>query len=293
MGGIVDAITGGGAKKAASAQSAAAESGIAAQNYATDQSVAVQREGLAQQRAMFDKALELGQPYRLAGQNALQEYVDMLNGTPQAQQTKLESTPGYQFQMEEGTKALERGAASRSGVLNGAESKSLTRFGQGLASTTYNNFMDRLANLGTMGANSAAGAGSAAVQTGTAQAGVLQGIGNTYMQAGQNIGSLRSQQGAAQASGYLASQAQGTSLLNNAMGAAAMFFSDKRLKENIHKVGKKKGHNIYRYNYKGSDQKYEGVLAQEVEKKRPDAVVHAGVLKAVNYGKLGIEMRAV
>lgn len=132
MGGIVDAITGGGAQKAAKAQSAAAQAGIAAQQQATTESVAVQREGLAQQREMFDKALELGQPYRLAGQNALQQYIDMLNGTPEAQQTTLENTPGYQFQMGEGTKALERGAAARSGVLSGSESKALTRYGQGL-----------------------------------------------------------------------------------------------------------------------------------------------------------------
>ncbi|MBX4215922.1 tail fiber domain-containing protein [Candidatus Parcubacteria bacterium] len=293
MGGITDAITGNGAKKAASAQAEAAQAGIAATQAATAQSVEVQREALKQQREMFDKALELGEPYRAAGADALHEYTDLLNGSPEAQMAALEKTPGYQFQMEQGTQALERGAAARSGTLSGAQSKALTRYGQGLASTSYNSFMDRLSNLGTLGANSAAGAGTLTASAGQANAGVLQGIAGTYMNQGNNIAQLESQKGAGMASGYLANQASGTSMLNTGMTAAAMFFSDKRTKENIRKVGKEKGHNIYRFNYKGGKKKYEGVLAQEVEKKRPDAVAHVGVLKAVNYGKLGLEMRAV
>jgi hypothetical protein len=65
--------------------------------------------------------------------------------------------------------------------------------------------------------------------------------------------------------------------------------SDERLKENKHKVGKLEGHNLYSYNYKAdpSKRKHVGVMAQEVEKKRPDAVLkdRKGV-RSVDYGKL-------
>jgi hypothetical protein len=74
------------------------------------------------------------------------------------------------------------------------------------------------------------------------------------------------------------------------IGAAAlplMFTSDKRLKENIEKVGKLDGHSLYRYNYKGHDKEHIGVMAQEVEKKRPDAVHKtADGVRMVDYGAL-------
>jgi hypothetical protein len=63
--------------------------------------------------------------------------------------------------------------------------------------------------------------------------------------------------------------------------------SDERLKENIEKVGKLDGHSLYRYNYKGDDKEHIGVMAQEVEKKRPDAVHKtAGGVRMVDYGAL-------
>jgi hypothetical protein len=73
------------------------------------------------------------------------------------------------------------------------------------------------------------------------------------------------------------------------IGAAALplMFSDERLKENIEKVGKLDGHSLYRYNYKGHDKEHIGVMAQEVEKKRPDAVHKtAGGVRVVDYGAL-------
>jgi hypothetical protein len=67
----------------------------------------------------------------------------------------------------------------------------------------------------------------------------------------------------------------------------ALPWSDERLKENIEKVGELKGHNLYSYNYKGDDKPQIGVMAQEVEKKRPDAVQKtAGGVRMVDYGAL-------
>jgi len=55
---------------------------------------------------------------------------------------------------------------------------------------------------------------------------------------------------------------------------AAMFAaSDRRLKDNIEPIGKLfDGQNVYRYNLKGDDKKQIGLMAQEVEKRYPDAV---------------------
>ncbi len=47
------------------------------------------------------------------------------------------ATPGYQFQLEEGIRALDRGAASKGKLLGGGQMASLQRYGQGLADSTY------------------------------------------------------------------------------------------------------------------------------------------------------------
>ncbi len=72
------------------------------------------------------------------------------------------------------------------------------------------------------------------------------------------------------------------------LGAAGVYkFSDKRLKKNIRKIGKTNdGQNLYSYKYKGSDEPQIGLMAQEVAKKKPDAVaVTPSGFLAVNYDK--------
>lgn len=73
-------------------------------------------------------------------------------------------------------------------------------------------------------------------------------------------------------------------------GLGSMFaLSDRRAKTDIEKVGKVKGQNVYEYRYKGEAgdaPKTLGVMAQEVMKKQPDAVVKGNDgLFRVNYSK--------
>ena len=60
--------------------------------------------------------------------------------------------------------------------------------------------------------------------------------------------------------------------------------SDKRVKENIEPVGTlNDGQTIYRYNFKGSPKTEIGLLAQEVEDRKPGSVAQVNGLKMVNY----------
>jgi hypothetical protein len=66
-------------------------------------------------------------------------------------------------------------------------------------------------------------------------------------------------------------------------------FSDKRLKSNIKPTGETlNGHKLYSYTIKPPAHKEVGVLAQEVEKTRPDAVIRDREtgFKKVNYAAL-------
>lgn len=81
------------------------------------------------------------------------------------------------------------------------------------------------------------------------------------------------------------------SLFNNILGAGAslLTLSDRNAKTDIEQVGKTKdGQKVYAYRYKHEGEGgpiHMGLMAQEVEKKRPEAVVKgADGLRRVNYG---------
>ena len=71
-------------------------------------------------------------------------------------------------------------------------------------------------------------------------------------------------------------------------GSLAPFFigSDVRLKKNIKQIGNYKGLGVYSFEYLWNDEPQVGVMAQEVERVNPDAVIEVGGYKMVNYGAL-------
>lgn len=56
-------------------------------------------------------------------------------------------------------------------------------------------------------------------------------------------------------------------------GGLGAFFSDRRLKENIQKVGRINDINLYSYNYKGLPGRQVGVIAQQLHRNHPEAVI--------------------
>lgn len=71
--------------------------------------------------------------------------------------------------------------------------------------------------------------------------------------------------------------------------------SDARIKTDIQwlRMGPH-GLPVYRFRYKGVSDVFEGVMAQDVANIRPDALIrYPNGLMAVNYNRLGIEMRHV
>lgn len=81
-----------------------------------------------------------------------------------------------------------------------------------------------------------------------------------------------------------ASKSAGLGGLMSGLGALGGLFSDERVKDDIDPVGKTDdGQTIYRYRYKGDPTFHMGLLAQEVEKRHPEAVGEVGGIKTVNY----------
>lgn len=64
--------------------------------------------------------------------------------------------------------------------------------------------------------------------------------------------------------------------------------SDRRLKENVVEIGDLAGLPMYEYNYLGHAQRHVGLMAQDVQRRVPDAVVEFGPRRrlAVNYDRV-------
>lgn len=75
--------------------------------------------------------------------------------------------------------------------------------------------------------------------------------------------------------------------LGGAAAQGAMMFSDSRLKKIVKRVGEKNGIGWYLFKYLGSNALYEGAIAQEVQKVKPEAVKqHANGFLMVDYAAL-------
>lgn len=92
-----------------------------------------------------------------------------------------------------------------------------------------------------------------------------------------------------------ASKSGGTGgLIGGVIGAiGSIFSSDRRLKEAIRQVGEHRGLPLYRFRYKGGTATFEGVMAQDVQTKFPDAVKTIGGFLAVDYRAIGLELKLV
>ena len=96
-----------------------------------------------------------------------------------------------------------------------------------------------------------------------------------------------------------AMQNVGMAFLGDAIGfagtVAAIAGSDSRLKKNIKRIGQSiDGYNIYKFEYLDDDKEWIGVLAEEVFKKKPSAVVRMdNGFYGVDYKQIDVEFKEV
>ena len=194
---------------------------------------AAQDANAAQER-MFQKQMELQEPFRQGGLTAQDQIMQLLGiggdkaaagygsmakafGTEQFQQD-----PGYQFRLREGLKALDRTAAARGGLLSGAQLRGVTRYGQELGTQEYTNAFNRYqaerqARLNPL--QSLAGMGQTTASTLANQAG----------QYGQSMAQGAAQMGNIRASGYM-NQANA---LTGALGQGLNYYQNQQMMNRI------------------------------------------------------------
>lgn len=169
-------------------QSDAAKKAAATTAGAADRATELQRE-------MFERQVELSEPWRKAGVNALAKLEPLATEYTPFGMAQFQADPGYGFRMSEGMKALERGAAARGGLLSGATLKGIQRYGQDLASQEYTNAFNRyqaerearlrpLQSLAGVGQTTANQLGEAGRSYGTNVGNIGMGQAETAAQAG-------------------------------------------------------------------------------------------------------------
>ncbi len=89
-------------------------------------------------------------------------------------------SPGYDFRFNEGLRASDRSAASRGMLMSGGHMRELQRYGQGLASSEFGNYANRLSALAGIGQTATTAGGqfgaTAAGQVGQSAANIGQSI---------------------------------------------------------------------------------------------------------------------
>ena len=149
------------------------------------------RESAAAQERMFNKQVALQEPWRVAGQNALNKLIPIASEYTPFGMDQFRADPGYAFRLQEGLKALDRTAAARGGLLGGNQLRGAVQYGQDLGSQEYGNAFnryqtERAARLNPL--QSLAGVGQSATNTLTSAAG---NYGNQLAENAINTGNIR------------------------------------------------------------------------------------------------------
>lgn len=201
------------------------------------------------------------------------------NGNAVSDGSSIESralaSPFYQNAVRLGEDSILRNASATGGLRSGSTSENLAQANQNAFMASYANQLSGLQGLAQLPSNA------------NNIASTMSGVGQTL---GQGI-----------IGGAQSAAAANQNNINNGFAAAGLAmqgyetFSDRRLKKNIKLRGKKNGHNVYSWLWNEAAEalglfgRSSGVIAQEVERKRPEAVTERHGYKCVNYGMIGVE----
>lgn len=246
------------------------------------------REANQLQREIWEQQKKDQQPWLDTGKENLNALAQLMKSGGELNRNftmnDYMADPGFQFRQQQGEQAINRAASAAGRYDSGRALKDLTEFNSGLASQEFGNAFDR---WNTQQGNrfnrlaSLAGVGQTASQQ-------LQQAGNNFAnQTSQNLANIGSAQGAAAiAKGNV--HANGFNSLAQLGGAAMGYFSDRRLKRGIQKIGiADNGLPVYVFRYLWSDDLIMGHMADEVKEKFPQFVIEndEGYM-LVNYGGL-------
>jgi hypothetical protein len=139
------------------------------------------------QREARDQARADLAPWTATGGTANTATTDILglNGpdAATAARGRFQTSPGYQWSLDQGLRAIDAGAASTGMLRSGATVKAEQTFGTGLADQEFKDYYNRLFDLSKLGESAAAGSASASTTAGA-------GIASTDLSQGSALSSI-------------------------------------------------------------------------------------------------------
>jgi hypothetical protein len=160
--------------------------------------MAMMEKAIAEQRAAYDEAKGLLNPYSAAGLGGLESYLALLGQSGADAQRQaiegLEQMPGYQAQLGAGQRAIMQNASATGGLRGGNAQQGLAEFGSGLFGQYYQNQLNQLGQLQQQGVNTN-------TNLANIRAGNAANISNQYNMMGQAQGQGILAQGAARQQG--------------------------------------------------------------------------------------------
>ena len=285
MGFIADIFTGG-SDDAADASVEAAR----IQATSADQAAAVQAAGLAESTRIQKEALDQSRadlkPFADEGKHALPGLRRLVRD-PTDRRNFVANNPFFKFLADDAQRRIFQNKAARGKVGSGETADALQRSLFEIGPQILDRAIGQQFNLATLGSNAAAGQATATQNT-------ARSISDATLGSNRGIADLVTQRANAGAAGIVGAsnaRSQGLSNTRNTLlGIGGLILSDIRAKTDIEPFGKTlEGINIYKYRYRGTPDLQVGVMAQEVENVKPEAVVTIGGVKHVDYEVLGSE----
>lgn len=182
-----------------------------AASQASGAQTAAAQAGIDEQRRQFDALRQLLQPYTEAGLPALQAQQALLGlSGAEAQQAAInaiQNQPGFQAMIQQGENAMLQNAAATGGLRGGNLQGALAQFRPQMLAQAIQDQYSRLGGMTSLGQQSAAGVGTAGMQT------------------GRGIADLLGQMGAARAGGILGQGAAQQQMFNTLMQGAGAAYS--------------------------------------------------------------------
>ena len=246
------------------------------------------RLALDELRASKDQGLGFLQQFNQLGQQGLDQ-ANFLTDS-QAQFDFLQNNPLFQMGLDNANTQTNQMAASRGRLSSGDTLQQLNNNALLTAAPLIGQQKQSIQDLLSRGFN-----------TSQAQSNAALGFGSQLGEAQNNIGNAIAGNVTGQAN---ARGASANNIANMVSGAAsnpavqagfAALFSDPRLKENIKHIGISGEFNLYSWDWNEDANKLnlygssKGVMADEVNNKRPDAVTVKDGYMQVDYKKIGVK----
>lgn len=143
-------------------------------NDATKAGLQSQQDYINELKRQFDINNANHQPWLDAGKGGLSSLQKLLSGD----MSGFYASPDYQFALDQGVKTLDRSAAAHGSLYSGGHSADLMKYGQGLATQNYQNYVHELQSLAGVGQSAADNLGSYGQNYANSLGGAYTNMGN-------------------------------------------------------------------------------------------------------------------